>query len=248
MRKILTLTLASAITFTLIGCGGSDSKETDPKDVVLNYDKNSTSAKYDLSDYMFNKKGKILNYVRTIHTNKDGKKDYKNLDANTTYYSVKTDINATKIDEYKNEKLDTENIIYDKKIKIVSDGTATDMVRYANNGDYIIKDISSASEQGISYDSVLLCKVDKHIDTITVNNNTFNDLLKVTCKGTIESQAGQSFRNEPIEYAQIIDIVEYFAKDYGEVKNTTEGCDTSKFGDKSSSECEQDISEITTIN
>jgi hypothetical protein len=248
MRKILTLTLASAITFTLIGCGGSDSKETDPKDVVLNYDKNSTSAKYDLSDYMFNKKGKILNYVRTIHTNKDGKKDYKNLDANTTYYSVKTDINATKIDEYKNEKLDTENIIYDKKIKIVSDGTAIDMVRYADNGDYIIKKTDSDTEEGIAFDTVLLCKVDKHIETITINNNTFNDLLKVTCKETIKSQDGQSFHNQLIEYDQQIDIVKYLAKDYGEVKNTTESCDTSKFGDKSSSECEQDISEITTIN
>ena len=253
MKKILTLTLASAISLALIGCGDSD-KSSNPADAVLNFDKNSSAAKYDMKDYLLTTDtNRVLNYSRTILTNEEGKKDFERLpskDINTTYYSVKTDINGSTVSEYKNDKLDTTNIIYDNKIKMsLDDGHFTDIVKYVDIGDYYLKDVSTFEEAGVSYDFIMSCKIEKHIDKLTINGNEFNDLLKSTCKNITKNKDGERYRGELVDDKYESDLSVYFAKGYGEVRDITDGCMSIKLGDKViSNECQKETVEVTHIN
>ena len=249
MKKLLTLTLASAISLALIGCGSSD-KKTDLNSITLDFNKKG-KATYDLSEYLFNKDQKTITKVDKTFTNKDGKKNYENLpdsDKETKYYTTTTEINGSTIKEFEDQILDTTSNILDDKISLVSEDINTNMIRYADKGDYFMKWNSTYTESGLTLNGITVCKITGHQDSITVNSIQFHDILKSTCTLEATSKDGQTLQGKLFELKSISDFDTYFAKDIGEVLSTNDGCEVVKLDDKVvSSECEKEITEIITI-
>jgi hypothetical protein len=252
MKKILTLTLASAISLALIGCGGSSNKDKNPNDVVLNYDKNSTSAKYDLSDYMFNKNGKIINTIEKVFINKKGKKEFENLPKDSveeSFHTITTEINTTSVKEFKDDVLDASYVISDDRISIIAEDLNTSFVRYVDDGDYFAKWSDNDIESGITINTQTVCKVVGHQDSITVKGKEYSDILKVNCKINASSSDNQKLQGKLYESKSDVNFDTYFAKDIGEVMSDSEGCDIAKLdGKEFFNECKKETTHITTIN
>lgn len=243
-RSILTLAFVGSLAMVMIGCGGDDDKkEINIEDVVLDY---GVTGTYDLSKYIVPTQNQINNYVEKTYINDKGERKYnvtpdKEIDVSYSY-----EVNSTAITEI--ESLDNDKIIYsllDNKINLTDfNNTAfnTGVVRHADVGDNIYKVIATFSEDGISFNATELCKINKHYDSKEVRNQTYNNVLEVTCTGSAEADSS-IFTLTSKDYS-----TSYFSYGDGLIESNEETCDTTMVNNNTTKECEKETLEIATIN
>ncbi len=252
MKKIiLALALASSLMIIVTGCGGgSDDSTIDIDDVTLEF---KTSATYDLRDYMSPEQDQTHNYVDKTYINNNGEKIYNAIPDKESYSTTRFEINGAIIKEYDDAELDvTSTILSDRIVEALE--TIENMeivtVRFADQDDYVNKIITTLTltTEEVSFDMQmkLVCKVNNYLASKEVNNNTYNDVLEITCTTTStssETVSGMPFNFISNGYGRF-----YLAKGVGMISETSEYCSITTLDTTISKECKKEISEITTIN
>ncbi len=243
-KNILALAFVGSLAMVMIGCGGDDDKkEVKIEDVELVY---KTLGTYDLKEYQTPVSNQINNYEEKTYKNNKGKKSYPAEPVKTDNHIYKYEVNATAVKEIINSTLDSTYIYNNDRITILyaDDNTSEDFVRFVEKGDYIYKKVFEGKNNGLDVEISMLCKVDSHINTMDVNGDTYNDIIKISCinKGSaIGKVNGDDYSNK----ANGTSVV-YIAKDIGEISSADEDCETTKLNDiVTSSSCEKEIIEIT---
>jgi hypothetical protein len=245
MNKII-LGTSLLLTLAFIGCGSSDDDHKVDFDAVNIVYKDS--ATIDLSKYIVSSKSQTNSYVKSTFLNDSGKKEYKQLADNTTYPDVHFDVNGSIIREYnENNTLVTTNSILTDRIHSIDaeDSSTIDIVRFADKGDYIQKNIQTLPN-GSTIKTV--CKVTKQLDSKIVNTKTYNDIIKFECDTQASRESTTLSGKKSIDTYEESSI-QFFAKDIGSISSTSESCSkTTVDGKVATQECEKEIEEITSIH
>jgi hypothetical protein len=246
-KSILAISLLSSLTILYTGCGSSDSKKVDLKDVVVKF---KTSANYDLSQYITSNKNQINNYVIKTYKNEEGKKKYNDIPDETSYDATRIDVNGTIIKEYDGSELDTTySILTNKLVSTEADDNSTITVaRYADKGDYVSKIDKTIQSNGLSLTYIHVCKVADYLASKEINGNTYTDVLKITCEGSAKTPAGAKLNNVPYSVLMEITSTGFYAKNQGNIWEEEETCNSTTVNKTTSESCEKEITEITTIS
>ncbi len=235
--------VASLLTFTLIGCGGGGSSDSN-KDVEF-----KTSGKYDLKEYIFPDKNQTNMYVEKTYINSDGKKEFNDDNLDSTEYPPTDFIHeGTIVKEYADHDLDTMYQVLNDRIKMtdVNDdiNVTFDVARFADIGDYILNQSKSFSSNGSDVNMTRVCKLDDYIASKEINNKTYSNILEISCESTIKAHGVINQSNVTIETTE--ESSNYFAKGVGPIKMESESCETTTIdSNKPTSECEKTVTEIT---
>jgi len=236
MKKIiLALVLVGTLIIVTTGCGGDDDKkELTAEEVTLEY---KTSGAYDLSQYIAPAENKTNIYVKNTYINNDAQPN------DTTYPTTQFDINTTTIKQYDSDDTNITYTILNDRIKLLN---KNDTIRYANIGDYISKTIIKTNTNGNNLNMSSLCKLNKHIESKEINNNTYTDIVEIVCTSKFNSTG----KTNGIDSSVTRDGTKtyYLAKEVGKISEIQEDCETTIFNKVDSNNCKKIVTEITNIN
>jgi len=241
----IKLALTLGLLLSIVGCGGDDDKANPPVEIVLDF---GTVGDYNLSEYLFPTENQINNYRDKEYKNSEGKREYDNLDANETFYSVRYTVNDDLVKEFREDSLHTNHHIQDDRIKsiIVDNNKTTEIVKYADIDNYIIKSEAEVTVDGRHGTDSIICRISGYKNEKEVINTVYENVLEVSC--VIADTSSGTFNGSQFETSRDGVYLIYLAKDIGKISSTLDVCDITTLNSLSETMCKKTVTELTTIN
>jgi len=203
--RLLALPLFALIT---IGCGGGDNKAAP----VAPPAPSAPAVTYDLAKYLIPTKTQTNKYITTNYENENGER-YRQVKL-TNYIEDFTliDANKTQMSEDGKNKY---NYMLDGKNLVQKDFTTSNIIETVERNVTVGKIVSDLNGTK--------CTISEHIDSSTVNNNKYTDILKKSCKKVSTSTATAGSFTIKTETTITKDTL--YAKDNGLISMTKISCD-----------------------
>jgi len=245
MRQIFVAVFFGLLFFIVSCQTGDKGKSKNPSNIVLDF---GTNGSYDLSQYIFPIQNQINNYRDKQYKTSNRNREYSRSDENETFYSIRYEKVGTLTEEYKRDILNKKYETSQDRVKVthIVINKIMELVRYADENEYIIKNESRITVDGRSGTDSLICKLDDFINQKEVLDKVYKDVLKFTCD--IEDISRGTFNGSQFETRKIGTRTIFYAKNTGIIHSTSDICDTTKLNDLEKTTCEKIVTELTTIN